>query len=78
MIFNYRQHLEELQKHIDSGAMAVGGASLDEPVKEGQPAKINGSVLIIEDDTEAGARAIVESDIYYKTGVWDVAKVCEN
>jgi uncharacterized protein YciI len=72
-----RQHLEELKPHIDSGAMVLGGASLDEPIKEGVGMKSNGSVLIIESDTEAEARKIVEGDVYYTSGVWDVEKVCD-
>lgn len=57
--------------------MVLGGASLDEPLKEGVGMKSNGSVLIIESDTEAEARKIVESDVYYTAGVWDVEKVCQ-
>lgn len=71
-----RQHLEELKPHVESGAIVLGGASLDEPLKEGVGMKTNGSVLIIESETEAEARKIVEGDVYYTAGIWDVEKVC--
>lgn len=37
--------------------------------------KINGSVMMAEADTEQEVREIIESDIYYRTGVWDKEKV---
>lgn len=55
--------------------MVVGGATLDEPLKEGVGMKTNGSVMIIESDTEAGARRIIEEDVYYTAGVWDKENV---
>ncbi|EME44769.1 hypothetical protein DOTSEDRAFT_44888 [Dothistroma septosporum NZE10] len=69
------QHLEAIGPRVQAGQIVLGGASLDEPVKEGSPIKINGSVLMAEADTEEEVRKIVESDIYYKSGVWDAAKI---
>ncbi|CZT25426.1 uncharacterized protein RCC_11158 [Ramularia collo-cygni] len=69
------QHLEELKPHVESGAIVLGGASLDEPLQEGVGMKTNGSVIIIESDSEAEARRIVEGDVYYTSGVWDVEKI---
>lgn len=54
----------------------MGGATLDEPVKEGAGLKINGSALIaVGDSKEEVMKNIVESDVYYKSGVWDAEKV---
>lgn len=54
----------------------MGGATLDDPFKEGEAMKINGSALVISADTKEDAMKLVESDIYYKSGVWDPKKVC--
>ena len=63
---------------MQAGQIVLGGASLDEPVKEGSPIKINGSVMMAAADTEEEVREIIESDIYYKLGVWDASKVSED
>jgi hypothetical protein len=67
--------LANLKPNVENGLIAVGGASLDEPLQEGQPAKINGSVLIAEADTVDEVWKAVKSDVYYTSGVWDVEKV---
>lgn len=53
----------------------MGGATLDEPIKEGEPAKINGSALVVSADTHEDVMALIKSDIYFKEGVWDQDKV---
>lgn len=53
----------------------MGGATLAEPIKEGQGMKANGSALLCMADTEEDVRKLVESDIYYESGVWDTSKV---
>lgn len=52
-----------------------GGGSLDEPIKEGEGPKINGSVMVIMAETKEEAMKFVESDIYYEKNVWDTSKV---
>ncbi|EJT98054.1 hypothetical protein DACRYDRAFT_24596 [Dacryopinax primogenitus] len=37
--------------------------------------KMTGSTMFINADSEEKVRAIVESDIYYKSGVWDPANI---
>ncbi|KAK4610071.1 Derivative of benzaldehyde biosynthesis cluster protein C [Fulvia fulva] len=69
------QHLEAIKPRVQAGTVVLGGASLDEPAKEGSPMKINGSVMMAEADTEQEVREIIESDIYYRTGVWDKEKI---
>lgn len=53
----------------------MGGASLDEPVKEGEGPKINGSVMLARADTEGEVMEKIRDDVYYKHGVWDTDKV---
>lgn len=53
----------------------MGGASLDEPIKEGESLKINGSVMMVEADTREEVEQVIKEDIYYKEQVWDPAKV---
>lgn len=56
--------------------VVFGGASLDEPVKEGEGPKANGSVMIICADTKDDAMKVIENDIYVQSKVWDLSKVC--
>lgn len=53
----------------------MGGATLDEPIQEGQPMKINGSAMLVQAETREEAIKLCESDIYTKSGVWDLSKV---
>lgn len=53
----------------------MGGASLDEPIKEGEALKINGSVMMAEADTREEVEELIKGDVYYKEGVWDADKV---
>jgi len=52
-----------------------GGASLDEPIKEGQGPKINGSVMLARADTKEEVMEHVKKDVYFTNGVWDESKV---
>lgn len=53
----------------------MGGALLDDPFKEGEAMKINGSAMLVTADTKEDAMKLIESDIYYKSGVWNPEKV---
>ncbi|KAK4500889.1 hypothetical protein PRZ48_009081 [Zasmidium cellare] len=64
----------EKRREVRAGLITLGGATLEEPVREGQPMKINGSVLIVEADTEEEVRKCLERDIYYTAGIWDAKK----
>lgn len=68
-------HLNNLKPHVDSGLWVFGGASLDEPIKEGEPPKINGSVMLAVADTKEEVMKSVKEDVYFKSGVWDESKV---
>lgn len=69
------KHLEAVKPNVSSGIVNLGGATLDEHPKEGEPMKINGSAMLITADTEQDAMKIIVDDIYYKSGVWDPKKV---
>ncbi|KAK3628213.1 hypothetical protein LTR56_018727 [Elasticomyces elasticus] len=68
-------HLANLKPNVESGFWVMGGASLDEPVKEGEAAKINGSVMMAVADTKEEVLAKIKEDLYYTSGVWDVEKI---
>ncbi|KXT11765.1 hypothetical protein AC579_1643 [Pseudocercospora musae] len=69
------QHLEGVKPKVASGLVVMGGATLDEPIKEGEGLKINGSVMMVEADTREEVERAIKEDIYYKEGVWDADKV---
>jgi hypothetical protein len=48
---------------------------LEEPIKEGVPPKMKGSVLMCVADTEEEVWERVKKDVYYEKGVWDKEKV---
>ena len=48
---------------------------LEEPIREGVPPKMKGSVLMCVADTEEEVLERVKRDVYYETGVWDKEKV---
>lgn len=72
----FRKHLEAIKPNVESGTIVFGGASLDEPVKEGEGPKINGSIMIVCADSKEEAMKVIESDIYTESKVWDLSKVC--
>jgi hypothetical protein len=48
---------------------------LEEPIKEGVPPKMKGSVLMCVADTEEEVLERVKRDVYYTGNVWDKEKV---
>lgn len=58
------QHLEAAQAAAASGTLVMGGALLADD------GTMTGSAMVIEADDEAAARAMVENDIYRRSGVW--------
>ena len=51
--------------------MISSGATLAEPLKEGEKPKMTGSVMIALADSEAEVREILQKDIYVESGVWN-------
>ncbi|KAM3420779.1 hypothetical protein BST61_g4025 [Cercospora zeina] len=70
------QHLEKIVPKVQQGIVLMGGASLEEPTKEGgSNPKMNGSVFLAVAETKEEIVELVKSDAYYKEGVWDVEKM---
>ena len=51
------------------------GATLEEPAREGEDLRINGSVLLALAESREEVVKVLQQDIYYKSGVWDWDKV---
>lgn len=65
------QHLAELQPHVDSGVVQLGGAFLDET------GTMRGSILVLELPDLAAVNAWLDNDIYTRSGVWQDFEVSE-
>ncbi len=62
-------HLEHLNKLNDEGTLKMAGPFLDD---EGKP---NGSLVIVEVEDMAAARALAEADPYYQAGLFEKVEV---
>ncbi|CEI67677.1 unnamed protein product [Fusarium venenatum] len=60
-------HVKEMIQHIDSGLFQMGGATLDGLC-------INGSAIIARAKSEVDILAVLQADIYARSGVWDLDK----
>lgn len=54
------EHLSRVEKLIQEGAVLLAGAMDD----------MSHSLLVFNVESEDAARAVVESDVYWKNGVW--------
>ena len=72
----FSDHLKALKPDTDSGFWVLGGATLDEPIKEGAGPKINGSIMMAVADSREEVLEKLKQDVYYSSGVWDTDKVC--
>jgi len=63
-------HLKNIGRLAAQGILKLGGPIFDP--ESGDP---NGSVLVLEAESLAAVRAIVEEDPYWKGGVWNKEKV---
>lgn len=68
-------HLQNTGPDVQSGLIVLGGAMLEEPIKEGVPPKMTGSVLMCVADTKEEVMERVKKDVYYTSDVWDKEKV---
>ncbi|KAK6433841.1 hypothetical protein LTR95_009979 [Oleoguttula sp. CCFEE 5521] len=66
------EHLKNVLEQEKAGFWLLGGASLDEPVQEGQGPKINGSVMLALSETREEVIEKLKQDVYWTKGVWDV------
>ncbi|KAK8024221.1 hypothetical protein PG993_012287 [Apiospora rasikravindrae] len=71
------KHFEGLTKHIESGAMKMGGAALGSVPQGDDPTKWDfaGSTVVMVAESVEEVRALLEKDIYTTSGVWDMEKV---
>lgn len=74
-MFDGSDHLNNLKPDTDSGFWVMGGATLDEPIKEGSGPKINGSIMMAVADSKEEVLEKLKKDVYYSGGVWDTSKV---
>nr|XP_023907916.1 deoxyribonuclease Tat-D-like [Quercus suber] len=65
-------HLTALKPNLESGFVVMGGASLDEPITEGQGPKANGSILLAVADSKEEVVERLGKDPYVTAGVWDL------
>lgn len=54
------QHLERLAKLFSEGALVIAGAYDD----------MSGGLLVFDLESEAAVKAVMDSDIYSKNGIW--------
>lgn len=59
-----KQHLAEIQTAVADGTIQLGGAIL------GEAGEMVGSALLLEAESTEAVRAVLENDVYFKTGVW--------
>ncbi|KAG8531358.1 uncharacterized protein KY384_002987 [Bacidia gigantensis] len=69
------EHFDELPPKIESGFMKVGGALLEQPEKDGESLKIEGSFMLVRADTKEEALDQLKADIYTTSGVWDMEQM---
>ncbi|KAF8637965.1 hypothetical protein AX16_010598 [Volvariella volvacea WC 439] len=70
-------HLSNLKPLIDNRTVQVGGmlTTPESANLEGTDKKAVGSILIVKAKTLDEVKALIESDIYYTSGVWDNEKL---
>ncbi|EPS96631.1 hypothetical protein FOMPIDRAFT_1130128 [Fomitopsis schrenkii] len=70
-------HLANAKKTFASGTLKFGGGLLapESIASPDAPTKLVGSMMVIEADSIESARAVIESDVYYQSGVWDKEKL---
>lgn len=69
------EHLERLTARVESGFWKLGGALLDEELKDGETPSINGSVMMALAQSKEEVLSALKEDIYSTSGVWDWEKV---
>ncbi|KAF3057965.1 putative dimeric alpha-beta barrel protein [Daldinia childiae] len=71
------QHFEGLKPYVESKQFKTGGAVLNDKPESDDPATFDwyGSTLVVVAESKEEVKAILEKDIYTRTGVWDTEKV---
>ncbi|OTA96387.1 hypothetical protein M434DRAFT_392823 [Hypoxylon sp. CO27-5] len=67
------QHFEGLKPYIESQQFKTGGALLKDKPESDDPSKFDwyGSTIVLVAESKEEVKAILEKDIYTKSGVWD-------
>ncbi|KZP08437.1 hypothetical protein FIBSPDRAFT_761378 [Athelia psychrophila] len=68
-------HLANSAKMHETGVLKIGGAILTAESITGADKKMVGSMLIIEAESLAEVKKLVEQDVYYTADVWDPEKL---
>ncbi|KAI1650252.1 hypothetical protein F4815DRAFT_446017 [Daldinia loculata] len=70
------QHFEGLKPYVESKQFKTGGAVLNDKPESDDPATFDwyGSTLVLVAESKEEVKAILEKDIYTRTGVWDTEK----
>ncbi|KAM0244033.1 hypothetical protein ACHAP5_006697 [Fusarium lateritium] len=58
-------HVKDMIKHIDSGLFQMGGATLHAD-------RVDGSAIIARAKSKAEIMDVLKTDIYARSGVWDL------
>ena len=69
LLSDFSDHLKHTVPDVESGLIVLGGAMLEEPIKEGVPPKMKGSVLMCVADTEEEVLEIGATTPVMNTGV---------
>ncbi|KAJ7512440.1 hypothetical protein B0H11DRAFT_1844214 [Mycena galericulata] len=69
------KHLEVARKAIDEGSIRIAGALLTPESLFSADKKMIGSMFIFEAENIEVVKKIIENDIYYKEGVWDLERI---
>lgn len=78
MLTSQSTHFANLKEKLDSGALKMGGALLDEVPEDDDASKFkfNGSTLVCIAETKEEIVTMLKNDVYAESGVWDVENVC--
>ncbi|TBU31944.1 hypothetical protein BD311DRAFT_775874 [Dichomitus squalens] len=69
-------HLDNAAEQAKQGIVKLGGAMLTpQSIAPNAEKKMVGSLFICEADSLETVRSLMESDIYYTSGVWDKEKL---
>ncbi|KAF6229536.1 hypothetical protein HO173_011391 [Letharia columbiana] len=68
-------HLNALYPSIKSGFWKLGGAILEEVIKEAEGPRIKGSIMLAFAESKEDVIKALQEDVYFKQGVWDWNKV---
>ncbi|KAI0359258.1 hypothetical protein OH77DRAFT_1517799 [Trametes cingulata] len=70
-------HLQRAKEEIDRGIIKLAGAMLTPESIESPAAekKMVGSIFVCEAESLEAVRKLMESDVYYTSGVWDKDKM---